>query len=100
MKEFRIDEELLKQNEKELLGPKKYWFQVGLKEFRCPKCGKLLGKIYGKAEIKCPRCQETNTVDTVVNKNINRSHEIIAIKMLLDARIITKEDILSVINTI
>ncbi|MGG1661735.1 Com family DNA-binding transcriptional regulator [Brevibacillus sp. NRS-1366] len=27
-----------------------------LKEVRCKKCKKLLGKINGIAEIKCPRC--------------------------------------------
>jgi len=31
-----------------------------MKDFRCSKCGKLLGKIEGKAEIKCPRCGEIN----------------------------------------
>jgi LSD1 subclass zinc finger protein len=34
-----------------------------MKEIRCKKCGKLLGKIEGKAEIKCPRCKEINTVN-------------------------------------
>lgn len=29
-----------------------------MKDFRCGKCGKLLGKIEGKAIIKCPRCGE------------------------------------------
>lgn len=27
-----------------------------LKEFRCPNCNKLLGKIEGTAELKCERC--------------------------------------------
>jgi LSD1 subclass zinc finger protein len=34
-----------------------------MKEIRCKNCGKLLGKIDGKAEIKCPRCKEINTVN-------------------------------------
>jgi len=31
-----------------------------LLEFRCAKCGKLLGRIDGSAEIKCPRCRDLN----------------------------------------
>ncbi len=33
-----------------------------LLEFRCAKCGKLLGKIDGGAEIKCPRCKDLNII--------------------------------------
>lgn len=33
-------------------------------ELRCWKCGKLLGFIEGKAEIKCPRCKEINRINT------------------------------------
>lgn len=33
-----------------------------LLEFRCAKCGKLLGKIDGGAEIKCPRCRALNII--------------------------------------
>lgn len=33
-----------------------------LLEFRCAKCGKLLGKIDGGAEIKCPRCRDLNII--------------------------------------
>ncbi len=33
-----------------------------MKEFRCSKCNKLLGKIEGKAEIVCPRCKELNVM--------------------------------------
>jgi LSD1 subclass zinc finger protein len=29
-------------------------------EFRCSNCNKLLGKIEGKAEIKCPKCKTMN----------------------------------------
>ena len=32
-------------------------------EFRCPNCNKLLGKIDGVAEIKCPRCRFTFRMD-------------------------------------
>ncbi|MUG43435.1 zinc finger domain-containing protein [Paenibacillus woosongensis] len=32
--------------------------------FRCSNCGKLLGFIKGFAEIKCPRCQNYNVIDT------------------------------------
>jgi len=28
-----------------------------MKEIRCLKCNKLLGKVEGRAEIKCPRCK-------------------------------------------
>lgn len=38
-----------------------------LLEFRCEKCGKLLGYIDGKAQIKCPRCGAMNTKDTRTN---------------------------------
>ena len=31
-----------------------------VKEVRCFDCGKLLGKVTGKYEIKCPRCKEIN----------------------------------------
>jgi len=31
-----------------------------MQEFRCSKCNKLLGKVDGKAEIKCPRCGTIN----------------------------------------
>jgi LSD1 subclass zinc finger protein len=27
-----------------------------LRDFRCSSCGRLLGRVSGKAEIKCPRC--------------------------------------------
>jgi DNA-directed RNA polymerase subunit RPC12/RpoP len=32
-----------------------------LKDMRCEKCNKLLGKGMGKFEIKCPRCGHMNT---------------------------------------
>lgn len=31
-----------------------------LSEARCKKCNKLLGKIRGQADIKCPRCGTLN----------------------------------------
>lgn len=31
-----------------------------MQEIRCSKCNKLLGKISGVYEIKCPRCREMN----------------------------------------
>ncbi|WP_429778442.1 zinc finger domain-containing protein [Brevibacillus agri] len=31
-----------------------------LEEVRCKKCNKLLGKLSGVAEIKCPRCGTCN----------------------------------------
>lgn len=34
-----------------------------MKDFRCIKCNKLLGKIDGNAEIKCSRCGTTNVLD-------------------------------------
>jgi phage FluMu protein Com len=34
-----------------------------MKDFRCAKCNKLLGKIEGRAIIKCPRCKEINMVE-------------------------------------
>jgi len=32
-----------------------------MKELRCKKCNKLLGKVDGEYEIKCNRCKEMNT---------------------------------------
>lgn len=40
-----------------------------LTDVRCKKCGKLLGKVKGVAEIKCPRCGEVNTVNTERQKS-------------------------------
>ena len=34
--------------------------KMKLKEARCKKCGKLLAKLKGKAEIKCTRCNTLN----------------------------------------
>lgn len=34
----------------------------GLKDCRCIKCNRLLGKINGQAEIKCPKCGEINKI--------------------------------------
>lgn len=31
-----------------------------LKEVRCKKCKKLIAKVKGTAEIKCPRCKTLN----------------------------------------
>lgn len=36
-----------------------------LTEFRCCECNKLLGKIKGEAEIKCPRCNSLNYVEAL-----------------------------------
>ncbi len=38
-------------------------------EVRCLTCNKLLGKIKGEAEIKCPRCGQINTVNTERQKS-------------------------------
>jgi LSD1 subclass zinc finger protein len=32
-----------------------------LEEARCKSCNKLLGKVKGEAEIKCPRCRTLNS---------------------------------------
>lgn len=37
--------------------------QMGLKEVRCESCKKLLGKINGYAEIKCPKCGKLNVIN-------------------------------------
>lgn len=37
-------------------------------DFRCGKCGKLLGRIKGDAEIKCPRC---NSLNILANQQIS-----------------------------
>jgi len=35
-----------------------------MEEIRCERCGKKLGVISGKAEIKCPKCKHVNTYNT------------------------------------
>lgn len=35
-----------------------------MREVRCLKCNKLLGKIKGEAEIKCPRCGTINNINS------------------------------------
>lgn len=37
-------------------------FYVKLSEYRCSKCNRLLGKINGQAEIKCPKCGKINRI--------------------------------------
>lgn len=40
-----------------------------MNDFRCSNCNRLLGKIEGRAEIKCPRCNTMNihTVKAVIS---------------------------------
>ena len=33
-----------------------------LRDCRCVKCNRLLGKFNGQAEIKCPKCGEMNVI--------------------------------------
>lgn len=33
-------------------------------DVRCKNCNKLLGRVKGEAEIKCPRCKELNVTNT------------------------------------
>ncbi|AST93002.1 zinc finger domain-containing protein [Sutcliffiella cohnii] len=33
-----------------------------MREIRCKKCNRLLGKVEGIAEIKCPKCATVNIV--------------------------------------
>lgn len=40
-------------------------------EARCPKCNRLLGFIYGHAEIKCPRCNEIIEISTDLDREPN-----------------------------
>lgn len=37
---------------------------TAMQEVRCKNCGKKLGVISGKAEIKCPRCGRINFINT------------------------------------
>jgi phage FluMu protein Com len=48
----------------------------GLKEERCPRCGKLLCKLRGQAEIKCPKCSMLVRIDNVNPKDITHSRTI------------------------
>lgn len=43
--------------------------QAQMKSIRCIKCNKLLLKLDGRAEVKCPKCKHINTFDTNTNKN-------------------------------
>ncbi|RDU35481.1 hypothetical protein DRW41_17220 [Neobacillus piezotolerans] len=38
-----------------------------LQAVHCMKCGKMLGKIEGKAEIKCTRCKTINAYHTKID---------------------------------
>ena len=35
--------------------------KIQLSEVRCMKCNRLLGKLKGKVEIKCPKCKVYNS---------------------------------------
>ena len=39
-----------------------------MQEIRCEQCNKMLGKLDGKAEIKCPRCKFTNALEKGIDK--------------------------------
>lgn len=39
-----------------------------LTDIRCANCNRLLGKLNGSGEIKCPRCGKTIWFDTKENK--------------------------------
>lgn len=45
---------------------------IPLIDERCPKCNKLLGRIKGMAEIKCPRCGNITNIDNL-QPNIKKS---------------------------
>lgn len=44
-----------------------------MKSIRCSKCNKLLLKLEGKAEVKCPKCKHINTFDTEGDKDGSNS---------------------------
>lgn len=54
--------------------------------FRCFNCNKLLGKIEGKAEIKCPKCKTINIKVVEVKIIGNGTFEVIS-----DLHLIEKE---------
>lgn len=45
-----------------------------LLEFRCAKCKKLLGRIDGTAEIKCPRCGALNKINISREKSEHKDY--------------------------
>lgn len=48
-----------------------------MKDFRCANCNKLLGKIEGRAEIKCPKCKRLNrgiTLKDWMEDNLKNNH--------------------------
>jgi len=53
-----------------------------LREFRCSKCNKLLGKIEGRAEIVCTRCKVLNAFNVpdelrkAMNEQDDQSYEV------------------------
>ena len=49
-------------------------------DFRCVDCDRLLGKVSGDAEIKCPRCgtvnvyhADTGTIESIPKNNSKRN---------------------------
>lgn len=37
-------------------------------DFRCKKCGRLLGRTDGNTEIACPRCSGINTINILTKE--------------------------------
>lgn len=45
-----------------------------MKDIRCPRCGKLLGRFEGRGEILCPRCRNGNIIFFDTEKNQIQTH--------------------------
>ena len=53
-----------------------------LTDFRCTVCNKLLGKIDGEAQIKCPRCNTVNYANvSAAPENITRVNPEVLVAM-------------------
>lgn len=61
-------------------------------EFRCPNCNKLLGKIDGVAEIKCPRCRITFRMDNRNKIVIERLERPVNAKFIVFAGVFLSRD--------
>lgn len=61
-----------------------------LYEITCRRCGRLLGRLDGRAELKCPRCKLVTVYDTSektliasIDREVAKTHNISSEKTLI-----------------